>query len=186
MVDGAEIDADGGAFDFGGVVAPPAEGGVVVMRAGVDDRVRHVAVRQIEMPAAIGEAELQDAHAGHAEMLAQLVDFGRDEAKVFGDEGEVAEDFVEASEERMAGSFDPVAIDGGFFLGGDGPVGFKAAEVVEADGVVERERAADAGDPPVEAASWRSTPSDRADCPSAARSRRSNRGARRKRGSGLR
>jgi len=52
----------------------------------------------------------------------------------------------------VAGGLDPLAVDGGFFIGGDGPVGLKAAEVVEAHHVIEGEGAADARDPPVEAA----------------------------------
>ena len=66
--------------------------------------------------------------------------------------GSIAEDLAEALEELVAGSLDPLAVDGGLLLGGDGPVGLEAAEVIEADDVVEGERAADAGDPPVEAA----------------------------------
>ena len=108
-------------------------------------------MRQIEMAAAIGEAELQDAHAGHAKVFAQLIDFFRDQAKVFGDEGEVAEDLLQSVEERVAWSLDPLAVDGGLFVGGDGPVRFEAAEVVKADFVVEGQRAANASDPPVEA-----------------------------------
>ena len=48
---------------------------------------------------------------------------------------------------------------GGLFVGGDGPVGLEAAEVVEANHVVERECAAHARDPPVEAALAQDRPS---------------------------
>ena len=115
-------------------------------------------MRKIGVAAALGKTELQDAHAGHAEVFAQLVDLGGDEAEIFGDEGEVAEDLFEAIEEGLAGRFDPVAIDGGGLVGGDGPEGFEAAEVVEAEEVVERERAANARDPPVETALFQEGP----------------------------
>ena len=112
-------------------------------------------MRKINVAAAFGKAELQDAHAGHAEVFAKLVDLGGDEAEVFGDEGEISEDLFEAVEERLAGRFDPMTVYGGWLVGGDGPEGFEAAEVVEADEVVERERAANARDPPVEARALR-------------------------------
>ena len=63
---GAGVDADGGALALVRAVRPPAGGGVVVMGAGVDDGVGLVAVRQIVVRAAVAEAELQDAHAGHS------------------------------------------------------------------------------------------------------------------------
>ena len=58
----------------------------------------------------------------------------------------------------MARGFDPLAVDGGLFFCGDGPEGLEAAEVVEANGVVEGQAAADAGYPPVEAALAEQTP----------------------------
>ncbi len=58
---------------------------------------------------------------------------------------------MKALKQRCAGGFDPGAVDGGLVSGGDGPVRLEAAEVVEADDVVEEMRAADAVDPPGEA-----------------------------------
>src|SRR6185437_8767101 len=95
-------------------------------------------------------AELQNPHARHAEAFAQFVDLGGDEAEIFRDEGKVAEYIVEALEKLVAGGLDPLTVDGGLFVSGDGPVGLEAAEVVEADHVIEREGAADARNPPVE------------------------------------
>ena len=127
-------------------------GGVVVVGAGVGDGVGLVAVRQVVVRAAVAEAELQDAHAGHVELLAQRVDFRRDEAEVFRDEGQRPRASSRRAKSCAPGRLDPLAVDGGLFFGGDGPVGFEAAEVVEADDVVEGVGAADAVDPPVEAA----------------------------------
>ena len=92
------------------------------------------------------------AHAGHVEVLAKFVDFLGNETEVFGDEGEFAEHVFEALEKLQAGGLDPLAVDGGLLFGGDGPEGFEAAEVIEADRVVEGQAAADACDPPIEAA----------------------------------
>ena len=60
-------------------------------------------------------------------------------AEIFGDEGEISEDLFEAIEERLAGRFDPVTVYGGWLIGSNGPEGFEAAEVVEADEIVERQ-----------------------------------------------
>ena len=88
---------------------------------------------------------------GKAKLVAERVDFGRDEAEVFGDQRQGAQGGFESAEELEAGSFDPLAVDRRFFFGGDGPVGLEAAEVVEADDVVELAGAAHAVDPPGEA-----------------------------------
>ena len=45
-----------------------------------------------------------------------------------------------------------MSVDGGLFLGGNRPVGFEPAEVIEPNHVMERERTTHASDPPVEAA----------------------------------
>ena len=74
------------------------------MGAGVGDGVGDVTVRQVEVAAAVREAELQDAHAGHAEVLAQLVDLRRDEAEVFGDERQIAEDLPQALKSACPGA----------------------------------------------------------------------------------
>ena len=155
------VDADGGALALVGAGGPPAGRGVVVMGAGVDDGVGLVAVRKVVVRAAVVEAELQDAHAGHVEGVAELIDFWGDEAEVFRDEGDGAEGFDEAREELCAGALDPVAVDGGLFVGGDGPVGVEAAEVIEADDVVHGVGAADAIDPPVEVAMAQHIPAKR-------------------------
>src|SRR6185312_14576309 len=54
-------------------------------------------------------------------------------------------------EKFVAGGLDPFTNFGSVVGGGDGPVGFEAAEVVEADDVVEIMGAARAVNPPIEA-----------------------------------
>ena len=156
--DRTEVDLGGGLLVLGGIVHPPAEGGVVVVGAGIGDGVRDHAVREIEVAATVCETELEDTHAGHAVVLAEFVDLLGDDTEIFGDERKIAEDIAETLEEVMAGGFDPLAVDGGLFVGGDGPVGLEAAEVIEADDVVEGEGAANAGDPPVEAVVFEDVP----------------------------
>ena len=139
------------AFGLRGIVAPPAKGSVVVMRAGVNNRVRNVTVGQIEMAPTICESELQDPHARHAEILAELVDLLGDQAKILGDKWQFPKDLLEAVEQRVARRLDPLAIHCRQLFGRNGPVGLKTAEVIKSHLVVQRERAPNAGDPPVEA-----------------------------------
>ena len=101
--------------------------------------------------------------------MAELIDLRRDEAEVFRDERDGAEGFDEAGEELCAGALDPLAVDGGLFFGGDGPVGLEAAEVIETDDVVQawarRMRSTHQSN-----CAGAAHPSDREDCPSAGRS----------------
>ena len=107
-------------------------------------------MRQVRVRALAAEAELQHLHAGLAEFEAQLIDFRSDEAQVFCNQRKRTERGFKSAEEFEARRLDPLAVDGGFLVGGNRPVGFETAEVVEADDVVKLARAADAVDPPAE------------------------------------
>src|SRR5580698_6730588 len=106
----------------------------------------------------VREAELQDAHSRHTEVLAQFVDLGSDEAEIFGDERQITEDLFESLEQRPAWSFHPLAINGSLFFSGNRPVSLETTEVVQTYVVIECQRAADARDPPVEAMFFQQLP----------------------------
>ena len=91
-------------------------------------------------------------------MFPQLIDFGGDQAEIFGDEWEVSEYLLETLKKFVTGGLNPLAIDRSLLFGGDGPVGFEAAEVIEPNRVVKRERTTDTRDPPVEASFAQCTP----------------------------
>src|SRR5271156_328669 len=151
LLSGAEVGLHGLLLELRRLLIPPAARGVVVVRAGVDDGVRDVLVRQVIMRVAVGESELENAHAGKIELLAQGFDIGGDDPKVLGDEGQVAELVAQALEELGAGSLDPLAMLGSLMTGGDGPEGVESTEVIQADDVVEGLGATQAVDPPGEA-----------------------------------
>src|ERR1043166_5427332 len=134
-----------------GLTLEPADGGIVVVRARVDDRVADVVVRQVFVGRVGAEAELDDAHARKVELVAQRDHVGRDEAEVFGDDGERAEFRLDGLKEFAARREDPLAALGGLVAARNLPVGREAAEVVNADDVNEREHGARARDPPLEA-----------------------------------
>ena len=72
-----------------GRVAQPADRGVVVVGAGVDDAVRRVAFGSILGGLRIvAERELKHAHAGKIELVAQRVHIRRDDTEVFRDDGQ--------------------------------------------------------------------------------------------------
>ncbi len=84
--------------------------------------------------------------------LPQRFHFRGDQAQVLGHQRQRPERRLKRAEERQPGRLDPLALDRRLLLGGDRPVGLEAAEVVEADDVIKLAGAADAVDPPVEAA----------------------------------
>ena len=70
LVVSPEISLDGSFFHFICTVFPPAASGVIVVGSGVRHRVGDKLVGQVDMGAAAGKTELQDFHAGQAELLA--------------------------------------------------------------------------------------------------------------------
>ena len=108
-------------------------------------------MRQVVARVARVERKLEDLHAGKTGIGEQLHDLGRGIAEVLGDEIEVAEPAGQHADERHAGALDPAAVFGGRLAVGNGPVALEAAEMVDADDIVELLRAADAADPPAEA-----------------------------------
>ena len=71
-------------------------------------------------------------------------------AEVFGDDGDVAEPSADGGEELVAGDGKPLAADGIFRAGGDGPDAMEAKEMIDAGGVELAEEALEPRDPPVE------------------------------------
>src|SRR5690606_13972429 len=122
--------------------AVPAEGGVVVVRPGVDHAVRLVVVWQVGIGGAAGERELQDLHARQAEAVAQLFDVGGDHAQVLGDDGQPGALVGSASlggalvggaqrlAQLAARRRDPAPLHRGRLAYRDLPVGGETAEVV--------------------------------------------------------
>ncbi len=129
---------------------PPALRGVVVVGAGIDHGVVGVVVRQVGVVAAIvlPPGEVQDAHAGKAEALAQGGDFGGDDAQIFGNDGQGPERFGHRLEQRHARRLHPAAADGRGLVGGDFPAALETAEMIDAHPVHQLEGGAQPRDPP--------------------------------------
>ena len=86
------------------------------MRAGIDDGVAVEVVRQVGIGVVIGailaKGKLQDAHAGQSEFMAQGVPVGRDDAEVFGNDGQRAQGGFDRLEQRRARAGQPAPADG--------------------------------------------------------------------------
>jgi len=154
-----EVGHDEGAFafdliggagrSFTGFAVKPAGGGVVVVRAGVDDAIPdEIMGEELVVRIRASETKLQDAHAGKTEAVAEGFDFGGDEAEVFGDDGEFSECLPSSEEHFRTGTENPASGAGVGGIAGDLPIGLEAAEVIDADEVVETEGMTEAGDPP--------------------------------------
>ena len=118
------------------------------MRAGVADAVGAIGVRQVVARLARIEGELQHLHAGEAGLGEQRLQLGRDIAEILGDELHIVEPAGEPADEVHARPLDPLAVFGGLVAVGHGPIGLEAAEMVDAQRVIELGRALDAADPP--------------------------------------
>ena len=107
---------------------------------------------RIEVQAAVGpvlEVELDDFHPWQVQRIFQRTDVIRNDAQVFRDEAEPANFLIDCLEEVEARPFFPGAVLGRFRTSRHGPIGSKAAEVVDADFVDKVHHAAEAVSPPL-------------------------------------
>ena len=133
-----------------GCVLPPAAHRLVIVGAGVGHGFAAVIVRQEFMVAIAAEPELQDAHAGETAAIAQCNNVRRDQAQVFGDDGQLAERVGDGGEQFLARRGYPASLDGRGTTRRNFPVASKTAEVVDAKDVGLFQRAFHAGRPPGE------------------------------------
>ena len=143
---------------FGGVgdvlrrgLLPPQQQGTVVVGAGVADAVGRVGVGEVAAGVAGVEGEFQHLHARPAGVVQQLRHLRRGIAQILRDELQLGEPAVEPVDQIHAGTCDPVTVFGGGLAVGHRPVAGKAAEMVDADHVIELACAVDAAYPPAEA-----------------------------------
>src|SRR5580704_8402923 len=97
----------------------------------------------------IPERELQKTHARQTELLPQFLHRRSDHAQVLRHNRKFAEYVLHRRQKLFPRSFDPAPINGCRCAGGNLPVRFKAAEMVESRHIEKRERSAEALDPPL-------------------------------------
>ena len=146
----------------------PAADRVAVVRAGVDDLVDRVVLRDVDgVLLARGEAELQHGHARQAQRLAQPRHRRGDHAEVLGDQRQLAQRLARGVERRAARAALPRALQRELGVRRHRPVGHEAAEVVDPRQVEELEDALEARDPPRVALAAQRAASRTAGCPTA-------------------
>ena len=92
-----------------GFAGPPSHDGVVIVRAGVGDEMMRIVVRlEVGSLGIVAEGELQDRHAGKAELLAQSFHLGRDDAEILGDDRQVAQRALQRLEQRRSRALSPM------------------------------------------------------------------------------
>ena len=131
-----------------GEACPPAGGGVVVVRARVDDRLLDVVSRQVRAVGIAADRELQHDHPREAELRAQPANGLGDHAEILGDHVERAEHRLGGLEHGGAGAATPAAVGRRRAAGGNGPVRHEPAKVVDPREVDEPERAPESFRPP--------------------------------------
>ena len=117
------------------------------MGAGVDHAVLDMVMGQVlVVPAAKGE--LQHLHAREGAVGQQLAHAGEQFAQVLGNDGQLAQCGFQCIEQLHAGAVLPLAGAGGGAGGRDRPVGVEAAEVVDAQQIVDAQCVAHPLNPP--------------------------------------
>jgi hypothetical protein len=152
MLDRLKIRLHVGSLDIGRPLTPPTQRRIVVVRPRVCHRVWNVAVRKIQMRAAIREPKLQNPHPRHIKVLAQLIHLGRNQAKILRNKRQIAEDLLQPLKQFVPRSLHPLPVDRSLFLGRNRPVRLEATEVVQTNHVIQRQRAPNPRHPPVETA----------------------------------
>ncbi len=126
---------------------PPAPERAVVVCSGVDDAVLGIVLEGIRVGRTPGEAELEHAHPGRPDLVAQPANGRRDHAEVLDDDRDRSERDLGCGEQLASRASPPVA-GGGGRAGADRPAGDEAAEMVDAGQVGELEGMPETLDPP--------------------------------------
>ena len=129
-------------------IRPPAQRGVVVVGAGVDDAVFLVVLRQILTAVVAVEGELENLHARIAAGGLQLQHALAQHAQILSHDLQLGQLLLYPAEQLAAGGQLVLTVAGGSFLGGDGVVVGEADEVVDAQDVEHAAQRAQALDPP--------------------------------------
>ena len=129
-------------------VRPPAQRGVVVVGAGVDDAVFLVVLRQVLTAVVAVEGELENLHARIAAGGLQLQHALAQHAQILSHDLQFGQLLLHLAEQLAAGGQLVLAVAGGLLLGGDGVVVGEADEVVDAQDVEHAAQRAQALDPP--------------------------------------
>ena len=106
----------------------------------------------------IAERELQKTHPRQAELLPQVLHWRSDYAQIFRHNRQSAKRVLHGRQKILSRPFDPAPVDGGRFAGGNLPVRFKAAEMIEPHHIEKRERGTEALDPPLVSAGGQQVP----------------------------
>ncbi|NJR12863.1 hypothetical protein HC776_03160, partial [bacterium] len=150
------------------LLQPPANRRVVIVRARVDNAVHRMIVRQ-KAVGRVAPGELQHLHAGQIEVITQRFHALGDDAQIFRDDGKLrAQRFRQRLKQVGGWAFDPRAFDGCLFSGGNLPIRFKTAKMINADVIDHLERGPHALDPPAIAAGLHHVPAIQRIAPSAA------------------
>ena len=104
------------------------------MSARIADTVFNVIIRQIIIIPDIVKGKLENTHAGQIVAVPEGFHSRGDNAQIFSDNRQRTVESLENMVEKVGSRpFFPLAIDGGFFPVRNGPVGFKTAEMVDAE-----------------------------------------------------
>ena len=112
----------------------PADCGVVVVRAGVGDRIFRR--NKTDSPILVEvQFKMQNLHAREAAILSEFFNRVCNNSQIFGDNLPVGKFALNHIEKRSAGPFNPFAVNRSFCVAVNRPVRLKASEMVNANNV---------------------------------------------------
>src|SRR5258708_4033040 len=120
------------------------------MGSGVRHEIRNIIVgTEVGTLGVIAESKLQDGHSRESKLVADLLDFCRDNAQILGNDGQLTEFLLQCRKQLCPGTLYPAPVHRGAFRGRHFPMRFEAAKMVNADNVVEPESSPEALHPPL-------------------------------------
>src|SRR5271157_3593007 len=139
-----------GAVAFAGA-RPPSDDGIVVVGARVSHAMTRIVMGlEVRSLGVLPKSKLQDSHAREPKAIAQAFNLGRNDAEIFGEDGQAAERCLHRLEKRRSRPFYPPAVDSGGGSAWDFVIGLESAKVVKADHVQHFKRTPEARYPPLE------------------------------------
>ena len=126
----------------------PAVHRLIIMGASVSNAVGGVAVGAVVTAVTAVKGKFQDFHAGVGAFFQQSAHIVGQKAQVLSNNAGAAQLFFDGSKEGIARPSAPAAVFGGLITIGDGVIPRKAAEMVNAQHIINSAQVADAAHPP--------------------------------------
>ena len=137
----------------------PSADCIIVMSAGVDEKILFIGVGQIRMHRMVlSKSKHEDLHPGKSEMVHDLSDIRRNHTEIFRNNRKVGKIFIQGIQKIFRRSLHPPPVDRCLLACGDFPVGEEAPEMVNSQDIKKLKVMVDPFSPPPVATFFENTP----------------------------